>query len=391
MSEELNITENLIDSPLRRSDVMSALFSSINDAVIVIDQNGKIVFGNDAAIRINDGKEFPKNPKDRVHQYSALIDDAEHSLTFDELPSTKTLFEGEVKGQELILTGTNGKKKFLQFNGRALYGQNGEKIGAVLAFHDDTSHRIAKDKMAVLEKEQVRLLHLNAELEHFSAIAAHDLKSPLNSITQFAELLKEDYGDKLGPDGGQFLQIIINAGDRLRNLIDDLLNYARAGKDLGELTTFDSRILIDEILVSLNGQIKASNATIEVSSLPVVTADRIGLSQVFQNLISNALKYRSEKAPEIKISVTEMNDHWLFQIKDNGIGIKFEDQKYAFDLFKRLEGSQKVEGTGLGLPICKRIIDFHGGSLSLESQLGRGTVMSFTLPRALEKPLQEIK
>ncbi len=384
---ELNTGEKLIDSSFRSSDVMKALFSSIDDAIIVVDLNGKIVFGNDAAIRINDGREFLENPRDRVHQYSKMIDDTEHSLSFDELPSWKTLFEGEVRGQELILTSPEGKKKFLQCNGRAIYGSSGEKIGAVVAFHDATSKQIAINKVATLEKEQTRLLHLNAELERFSAIAAHDLKSPLNSITQFAELLKEDYGDKLGSDGGELLQVIINAGGRLRNLIGDLLNYARAGKDLGELTVFDSRILVDEILVSLNGQTKESNASIEVSSLPIVTADRIGLSQVFQNLISNALKYRSERAPDIRISATEKNGHWLFQIKDNGIGIKLEDQKYAFDLFKRLEGSQKFEGTGLGLPICKRIIEFHGGSLSLESQPGRGTVMSFTLPMDMQKDL----
>lgn len=387
MSEQFNITENLIDSPLRISDVMNALFSSVDDAIIVSDQNGRIVFANDAATRINDGKEFPKHPMDRIHQYFTMVDDTERSLSIDELPSTKTIFEGETRGQELILASPKGKKKFLQCNGRALYGQSGEKIGAVLVFRDETPKRIAKDKVTILEKEQARLVHLNEELERFSAIAAHDLKSPLNSITQFAELLKEDYGDKLGPDGGQLLQVIINAGDRLRNLIDDLLKYARTGKDLGELTMFDSRILVDEILLSLNGEIKASNASIEVSSLPVVTADRSGLSQVFQNLISNALKYRSEKAPEIKISATEMSDYWLFRIQDNGIGIKFEDQKFAFDLFKRFEGSHKVEGTGLGLPICKRIVNSHGGSLSLESKPGHGTVMLFTLPKTFEKKL----
>lgn len=387
MPEGSNSTENLIDSSLQRSEMMNALFSSVDDAVIVIDKSGKILFGNDAAIRINEGNEFPGDPDDRVHQYATLIGDTERTLSVDELPSTKTLFDGEVRGQKIILMCPNGSKKFLQYNGRTLYDQDGQKIGAVLVFRDETSHRTTENQKATLEKEQARLLHLNSELERFSSVAAHDLKSPLNSITQFAELLKEDYADKLGVDGSQLLQIIINAGDRLRALIDDLLNYARAGKDLGELTAFDSRILVDEILVLLSGPIKKTKASIEIGSLPVVIADRIGLSQVFQNLISNALKYRSEKTPDIKISATEKNDFWLFQIEDNGIGIKAKDQKHAFDLFKRLEGSQKVDGTGLGLPICKRIIDFHGGSLSLESELGRGTVMSFTLPKTLRKNL----
>lgn len=387
MEKQSDTTDHLIDSSLRRSDVMNALFSSMDDAVIVIDKNGNIVFENDAAVRINEGKEFPKQPTERVHQYSILFDNKERALNIDELPSTKTIFEGEIKSQQLILTCSKGKKKYLMYNGRALYGQNGEKVGAVLVFHDETSQRVDKDKVATLENEKVHLLHLNAELERFSAVAAHDLKSPLNSITQFAELLKDDYGDKLGADGSELLNIIINAGGRLRNLIDDLLNYARAGKDLGELTTFDCGILVDETIMSLKAEIKSSKASIEVHPLPVITANRSGLSQVFQNLIANALKYRSDKTPEIDISATERTDHWVFKIQDNGIGIKLEDQKFAFDLFKRFESSQKIEGTGLGLPICKRIVESHGGSLTLESQPGCGTAMLLKLPKTIDKKL----
>lgn len=362
-------------------DIMNALFASVDDGIIVSDLNGKIIFSNNAALKMNCNEALPEDPKERMRHYSFQIGDSERPVTFDELPSSKALYEGQIKRQKVVLNCPDGQKKALICNGRALYSREGNKVGAVMVFHDNTQQSSIENQKNILEKEKNHLLHINQELERFSAVAAHDLKSPLNSITQFAELLKEDYGDKLGSDGGELLQVIMNAGARLRNLIDDLLSYARGGKDLGEMTLFDSRLLVDEIIDSLRGNLQKVNASFEIGPLPALYADRTGISQVFQNLISNAIKYRKSEPLVIQIQSQDSSTGWHFQIADNGIGFQPEDQKSAFDVFKRFGGSQKIEGSGLGLPICKRIIELHGGSIWLTSKKGIGTTFYFTLPK----------
>ncbi len=380
MIEEL-LHQGFSNSPEESTDFMNALFSSVDDGIIVSDQNGKIIFCNDAALRINDDEEFPIEPGDRISHYSAKSGDSERHLSVEELPIARALLIGEVKGQEVILTSAKGRKKILVCNGRSLYNKDRQKIGAVLVFHDDTVQQDAKQKRSDLEKERLKLLHINSELENFSAIAAHDLKSPLNSITQFAEHIKDDFGDSLQPEAAEMLQYIVNAGNRMRTLIDDLLTYARAGEDLGKLTSFDLHLLVEEVKVSLQGQIEKTGASLEIENLPVIYGDRVGVSQLFTNLLSNALKYRSHKPPIIKVKVACDDRFWQFQVEDNGIGIQAKDQSAAFDLFKRVEGSQQAEGTGLGLPICKRVVEFHGGKLWIESEPGRGSTFFFTLPK----------
>jgi signal transduction histidine kinase len=222
---------------------------------------------------------------------------------------------------------------------------------------------------------------MNAELERFASVAAHDLKSPLNSITQFIELLKESLGGKIGPDEAELLRFITNSGVRLRSLIDDLLAYARSGKNLGEIKSVDLQTLVEEVISALHGSLSKTGALMDVGPLPLVSVDRVGISQVFQNLISNAVKYRREQPLRIKVRAFDQGDSWRFEISDNGLGIRDEDQSSAFELFKRFEVSSDREGTGLGLPICKRVIEAHGGSIWLESKKGAGTTIRFTLPK----------
>ncbi len=361
-------------------DFMGALFKSVDDGIIVGDINGQIIFANDSARRINDNADFPSNPDERIlHYFSGDGDD--QPIKPSDLPLRVALAKGEVRGFETSYVTPAGHKKNLICNGRALFGARGERIGAILVMHDRTEERAAAEQKRGLENERTDLLRINAELERFSAIAAHDLKSPLNSITQFVELLHESLGDKVGPNEAILLQRIVNAGTRLRALIDDLLGYARAGKSLGEKASVDLDGVINDVLAALRGELGQSKALVDVGAMPVVYGDRIGISQVFQNLISNAVKYRSESALIITIRAQETESHWHLSVKDNGIGIAAKDHSAALELFKRVESTTKCEGTGLGLPICKRIIEAHGGTLMLDSERGKGTNVLFTLPK----------
>ena len=362
------------------TDLMAALFESVDDGIVVGDANGQILFGNEAAKRINDNFDYPKAPEERALHYFS-DDDAEKVLRSSDLPLRRALVEGEVRGLELVLVTPTGAKKNLVCNGRALYDPGGNRIGAVLTIHDRTQEKVYERHQIRLEQERSELLRINEELERFSSVAAHDLKSPLNSITQFAELLREDLAGRIGPDEDEMLQRIQNAGTRLRQLIDDLLAFARSGKGLGEISSVDVGTMVDQVLASLSSDLQKAKAFVEVGPMPVVFADKVGLTQVFQNLIANAVKYHGESDPIVQISAVDGNGFWRFNVKDNGRGFKKEDLCKAFELFKRFEVSDQLEGTGLGLPICKKIVEAHGGELQVDSESGRGTTMTFTLPK----------
>ena len=345
--------------------LMSALFESVDDGIIVGDLEGRILFRNKAAVMINSEGSFASDPTERaLHCH----------INSSDLPLRRALAEGEVRGLELELNLDSGIKKSLICNGRALYKSTGEKIGAILVLHDRTQER-AK------EIERKDLLRMNEELERFSAVAAHDLKSPLNSITQFVELLKESLDGRLSLEESQMLKFIDKAGIRLRSLIDDLLAFARSGGHFGQPTSVDLNSVVDAVLLSLHAEVRAANASLHYDNLSIVIADRVAMYQLFQNLISNALKYRSERPLVIRIESLELEDHWRMAVSDNGVGISIDDQRDAFELFKRFENSSKREGTGLGLPICKRVVESFGGSIVLESVKGSGTTISFTLPK----------
>lgn len=365
--------------------LMSALFESVDDGIIVGDIKGRILFGNSAALRINDNSDFAISPEERILHYVAN-DGEDFQMKVSDLPLQRALTEGEVRGLELTLVTPIGRKKNLICNGRALFNSKGEKVGAVLVVRDRTQEKTVEQHKIRLEKERTELLRMNEELERFASVAAHDLKSPLNSITQLVELLSENLAGKVSADEGEILRYISNATSRLRSLIDDLLAYARSGKNLGEITSVDLCTVLDNVVSSLRGDLKAAKARLDIGPMPIVMGDRVGLFQVFQNLVANAVKYKSERHLEVNVRSHDNGDCWRFEISDNGKGIREEDQAVAFELFKRFDESSKSEGTGLGLPICRRIIKAHGGAIWLESKKGMGTTIIFILPKSGHNP-----
>ncbi len=377
--------QEIVSAAIPSSDILSALFTSVDDGIVVTDNSGHILFENAAAKKINDNVEIPTDPKERLEHYSRSDESDPTPLGFRDLPFFRALYEGEVKGLELNMRTDKGGMKALVCNSKALYGATGEKIGAVVVFHDRTAEREAYLQKLKLENEHTELLRINTELERFSAIAAHDLKSPLNSITQFVDLLHEELDGKISDDQKELLTYVSRAGGRLRTLIDDLLAYARAGNVGKQFGRVDMNKLTENVLTSLKGQIDSLNASIEVNNLPEAMGDKLGLSQLMQNLIGNALKYKSEMDPVIKVTCSQDgDDQWHFVIADNGLGISEHNQLAAFELFKRVDGASQAEGTGLGLPICKRIVESHGGKIWIESIEGCGTTMHFTLPLSLD-------
>jgi PAS domain S-box-containing protein len=237
-----------------------------------------------------------------------------------------------------------------------------------------------------IQKYTEDLERSNEELEQFAYVASHDLQEPLRMISSYTQLLARRYQGKLDDDANEFIHYAVDGANRMQSLIQDLLLYSRVGKTRQALKLINLEELIQNVLSNLKIVIEESNTEVSYqNSLPQVMADEIQIQQVFQNLISNAIKYRSENRPcQIKISVKQVNKMWEFSIQDNGIGIETEYFERVFEIFKRLHGKDKYTGTGIGLAVCKRIVEGHGGKIGLESEFGIGSRFYFTLPVSIE-------
>jgi signal transduction histidine kinase len=228
-----------------------------------------------------------------------------------------------------------------------------------------------------LEQSLVQLEEKNKELEKFAYIASHDLKEPLRMVRNFVELLDKKYGGELDEKAQQYIRFAVDGASRMTLLIDELLEYSRVGRIHNELETINLNKLLDEIVKDFSDSEKP---VISIGPLPEIKAVTVSMKLLFKNLISNGLKYQSDNNnPEIDVSFIDKDEYWEFAVKDNGIGIGKEDYNVIFQLFKRLHGANEYSGSGMGLAICKKIVEQHGGKIWVESEVGRGSVFKFTL------------
>jgi PAS domain S-box-containing protein len=247
----------------------------------------------------------------------------------------------------------------------------------------ETLQRSNEELERRVSERTAELTRSNEELEQFAYVVSHDLQAPLRTITGFIGLLQKRYKGRLDADADEFLGYIVGGADSMRSLIRDLLAYSRAGRSAaGEIPVTDSGAVVAEVLERLKAAISEKKAEVVVGSLPAVRADPLMLGQVFQNLIDNGLKFRKERTPRIEVNAVRDGAAWHFTISDNGIGIPEAQQARLFRVFQRLHTQEEYPGTGVGLAICKKVIERHGGRIWLESQPGKGTRFHFTLPAA---------
>jgi signal transduction histidine kinase len=245
--------------------------------------------------------------------------------------------------------------------------------------------RTLKQKNTVIYNQTKELASQNKELEQFAYITSHDLKEPLNTISGLIVLLLDEYEDKLDEDGKMSLNFINESSLRMKSLIDSLLEYSRLGK-IKEYNPINTTHLIEAIKVDLGSMISKSNAKVSSKNLPVITGSEIEIRLLFQNLISNGIKFiDANTTPNIMISCIKTEDeaskkYWQFAVTDNGIGIPENYQDRIFAIFQRLHNREKFEGTGIGLAHCKKIVESHGGKIWLTSKEGIGTTFYFTIP-----------
>jgi len=230
----------------------------------------------------------------------------------------------------------------------------------------------------------------NVELQQFAYVASHDLQEPLRMVTMFTQLLKRKYEDRLPDDAVEYIGHAVDGAERMRELIHDLLEYSRVGRSEMEFATTDLNRTVSDVLSNLHLAIEESEATIEVADLPEVVGNSIRLFQLFQNLIANALKFRGEAKPHIRIGAEDRDGSWEFSVKDNGIGIDPVSADRVFMVFQRLHTRNEYDGTGIGLAVCKKIVDSHGGRIWVEPGSSEGSDFRFTLPRSNEPTEKEV-
>ncbi len=232
-----------------------------------------------------------------------------------------------------------------------------------------------KLKLAVEELERS-----NEDLRQFAYAASHDLQEPLRAVSGFVQLLQKRYQGRLDAHADEYIAFAVGGADRMQRLIEGLLSFSNVGTRGKPFQPVDANRVLDEAIANLEAAIHETAAVITRDSLPVVNADRTQLMQLLQNLIGNAIKFRREEPPRVHVAARRSDGDWLFSVRDNGIGIEPKHADRVFILFRRLHDSQAYPGTGVGLTICKRIVERHGGRIWVESEPGRGSTFSFTLP-----------
>jgi PAS domain S-box-containing protein len=243
---------------------------------------------------------------------------------------------------------------------------------------DVTERKQAEDQ---IEKAMADLERSNNELEQFAYAASHDLQEPLRMVSSYTQFLAERYEGQLDEKAKKYITYAVDGAIRMQRIISDLLTYSRAGTRGKLFEAADSHALLGEAIQNLAAAIGESRAVISTDNLPVVQADPGQVVQLFQNLLSNAIKFKGDDSPRVHVSARDMENKWVFTVSDNGIGI---DRKYAdriFVLFQRLHTRVEYPGTGIGLAVCKRIVERHGGKIWFESELGKGSTFFFTLPK----------
>lgn len=257
------------------------------------------------------------------------------------------------------------------------WDEKGQPVRMVGCHVDITKLKKAEDT----EKYAIQLEKKNKELQEFAYVASHDLQEPLRTINSFVEILKEEYEDKLDEDANTYLRYISEGAVRMSNLVNDLLDYNRLGAN-SPRKEVDLNKIVQQVQADLDATVKKKEAELIVESLPTVSGQETELRLLFQNLISNALKFsKKEVKPRIKVSCQEESSQYLFSIEDNGIGIEEEFRERIFVIFQRLHSASAYEGTGIGLALCRKIVDAHEGEIKVESVPGQGSKFLFTLPK----------
>ena len=349
------------------------LLEAAPDAMVVVNTEGNIVLLN-----VQAEKQFGYSRDELIGQKvkNLIPEGFAERIVADALRSTEDALAQQIgTGIELIALRKNGSEFPIELMLSPL--ESAEGILVTAAIRDITARKHADANL--LQKVE-ELNRSNIELGQFAYIASHDLQEPLRMVASYTQLLARRYKGRLDADADEFIAFAVDGASRMQRLIQDLLSYSRVGTKGKELVDTSSEQALQQAIVNLRGAIEGSGARVTHDPLPTVRADQMQLTQLFQNLIGNAIKYQNPGVPRIHISAVKSSGSWWdFSVKDNGLGIDPQYFERIFGMFQRLHKREEFDGTGIGLAICKKIVERHGGTISVESQPGRGSTFHFVL------------
>jgi PAS domain S-box-containing protein len=352
---------------------LAAIVEQTEDAVVVARPDGTITEWNEGAERL-----FGHSAQDAIGGSLRML--VPPGLEEEQERLLGRIAGGEALSQyETVGVHKDGTRIDVALTATPLRDDSGAIVAVGSIVRDITERRRAEARREEAERDLARS---NRELEQYAYVASHDLQEPLRSIGGFAQLLEERYGGQLDDDGKRFIGFIRKSVARMQALISDLLRYSRTGRAGLRTQPVDTGELVRETLSSLDAALRDAGADVEVGALPVVEADRAALAQLFGNLLSNALKFSDgRRPPRVDVSATPDDGAWRFEVADNGLGIDPANAERVFGMFERLHAEDQYGGTGIGLAICKQIVERHGGRIWCEPRPAGGTSFLFTLPR----------
>lgn len=355
-------------------ELLRAVLQTAVDGIIVIDQEGIVKLFNPAAEKIFG------------YQNSEILGQSVNSLMPEPYQSEHDGYlhnykrTGDAKiigiGREVVGRRKDGEVfpiylavNEMSVSGRTMYA------GIV---RDISEKKIAEKKLEQANKELERS---NMELEQFAYVASHDLQEPLRMITSFAQLLENRYKDQIGEDGLEFIDFIVSGADRMKVLIHDLLTYSRLNSRAKPFQTVECSAALADVILDLKLFIQENHAQVNFYSLPAVKADPVQMRQLFHNLIKNGVKFHRDEPPVVNVTAKSNGSDWVFSVQDNGIGIETKYFERIFTIFQRLHSRGEYTGNGIGLALCKKIVERHGGKIWVESLPGKGSKFLFTIPK----------
>jgi PAS domain S-box-containing protein len=349
--------------------LLAALLEAAPDAMVVVNRDGEIVLLN-----IRAEAQFGYSRDELLGQKVATIipEGFAERLIADGLRSAAEALAQQIgMGIELYGRRKNGSDFPIEIMLSPL--DSAEGILVTAAIRDISVRKEAEAQVKELSRS-------NEELEQFAYVASHDLQEPLRMVTSYTQLLSKRYKGKLDADADEFIAFAVDGAKRMQRLILDLLAYSHVGTKDIDLLDIASESALEKALMNLRDAIEQSNACVTHDFLPVILADEMQLIQLFQNLVGNAIKYQNHGIPRVHVTATKSNgSRWIFSVRDNGLGIDMPYHEKIFSMFQRLHKRDEFSGTGIGLTICKKIVERHGGRISVESQLGKGSNFVFDL------------
>jgi PAS domain S-box-containing protein len=356
-----------VDAAKRGLDFAEAIVETVREPLVILNQNLQVLQAN---------KTF-------YETFQTARAETEGRLIYDlgtgqwNIPKLRELLENILPAHatfrdfEVTHEFERVGRKVMLLNATEIFNPNAQTRAILLAIEDATERKQAEEALRTT----------NAELQHFAYALTHDLQEPLRMVVNFTELLGQEYAGKLGEEADRFISYSVEGALRIEALLKALLAYWEVSeRETDNLASSDCGAVLAKALLNLEVAIAESGAIVTSDPLPTVVAQEIMLIQLFQNLISNSIKYRSEEEPRIHVSAERAGAGWLFSVRDNGIGIEPQDSDRVFGMFKRLHG-REIPGTGIGLAICKKIVERKGGRIWVESEPGRGATFKFIIPR----------